>query len=149
MEHCQRLFGWVSWQVIGVKLLCLIGELVWCVVCSGTLVAVGLKPTEDERRHWRLMEAYASELDKKAAPAKEETDGITAASIEAEPLPYTPSMLMRQVTKYSLRPEEKIRSVKSIQQNKGTGRHQAVNTNLKPDLWRVVYDSLKTRTKVP
>ncbi len=118
--------------------------------CSNTLVAVGLKPTEDEDRHWRLMEAFASEDEEE----KDETDGLSpknrsfmmADSGPSEP--YTPSLLMRQVTKHSLGRGQQVSKMKSIRHDKSTGRNQAVNTNLRPDLWRVLYDSIKARTKV-
>ena len=68
-------------------------------------------------------------------------------SDSAPSISYTPSLLMRQLTKQSLGPEQAM-SVRDFKQNKATGRNQAVNTNLRPDLWKVVYDSVKTLSKV-
>lgn len=99
------------------------------------------------------MEAFASE----GGEEKDETDGLSPGSptdeadsaLPGPPLAYTPSLLMRQVTKYSLGPpEQQVRSMRSLKQNKATGRNQAVNTNLRPDLWRVVYDTVRQRSKV-
>ena len=137
--------------------------IVLCCVCvsSGAMIAVGLKPTRDESRHWDALKGIvvsnrqdssstqppvlqASHHPKDTSIIRhvsgydyfEATDGVG---------PAPPSSLVRQ----SLQPTSlRQMSVQSYKTDKATGRNQAIRTELKPDLWKLAVNSIRASTKV-
>ena len=111
---------------------------------SGMLRVVGLEPTAEEKRHWEALQgmvattnispqdmpdmAIRSSLTPKDAAAIRRITGHSIHRVtpgEASPIVTTPT------------------GVRGAVYNKGTGRNLAIKTQLKPDLWKVAYQSIR------
>ena len=130
-------------------------------------VAVGLKPTRSESRHWDIVKGLVV--------GEEGTDGaegsfmqssyhlrdrsivrqmsrqlkFSALSSIAQPcvVPDAP-YAMPQLSTCSTDQQQSMMSMPSYRLNKSTGRNHAICTELKPDLWKVLYNSIKAHGKV-
>lgn len=127
---------------------------------------MGLKPTKDESRHWDAVKGIVLSQMQERAREQDETDGgapgpvsmgtyhpakdthvvqhlarrdfkATAAADSADTA--TKSVLHRHVSV----PRRQV-SV-SAYRPATSGRKQAVQTELKPDLWKVAFNSIRSR----
>lgn len=137
-------------------------------------VAVGLKPTQSESRHWDIVKGLVlGKMEGGEEEEEEETDGPEGSPMRpshhprersiishmsrrefpslsfrtAQPGVAGPDSFTQQLSRLSRRSvgQQQSMSVRSYKQDKCTGRNQAIHTELKPDLWKVVLNSIKTK----
>ena len=124
---------------------------------------MGLEPTEDEALHWDAIKGVMlGEL------TNDETDQTAPSQLtmQASHHPRDRSLL-RHMSGYDFGrtetdggrlfksrlisvPSKRSRqmSVQSYRADKGTGRNQAMRVELKPDLWKLLFNSIQNVTKV-
>ncbi len=134
-------------------------------VCSNTMVAVGLRPTREEARHWDAIKGIV--LDNKAPQSDSNEPSVfiqashrpkdtplmrhvsgrdfssTLSRMETDgAAPLSPSFLGRPVSVPS-------RQMSVRKWDKATGRSQVLPKidELKPDLWKLAFNSLRATSR--
>ena len=135
--------------------------------CSGTLKFVGLRPFDDENRHWVAVNhsiAVQQLKDNKTLQPRQKAKLERESSITARE-----SAAVRALTGYSIRtthpsigglrsPVTTPSPVEEVDFGLAEPSHEfdaraawkrVRNTELKPDLWKLAYNSLKTQVTLP
>ena len=131
-------------------------------IYSNTLVAVGLRPTREESRHWDAVKGIV--LNKLQEDSSQNQDVMIQASHSAKDTP-----LIRHVSGYDfssailapsvVEPDggaapqpflaRKATSVSGRQMSvRATGRSQVIPMEPKPDIWKLAFNSIRTLSKV-
>lgn len=104
---------------------------------------LGLEPTAEERRHWEALQGTIL--------TRKQANTAAAASVRSSLTPRD-AAAVRHITGRSIHrvaPGDSSPSVttptgaREAVYNKGTGRNVAIKTELKPDLWKVAYQSVR------
>ncbi len=127
---------------------------------SNTLVAVGLRPTREEGRHWDAIKSVV--LDNKPTPADQQDGSIIQCSHRPKDTPLVRHVSGRDFSSVLSRVEGdggaptspvffgRPESVSSRQMSvrradKTTGRSQVLPLDhLKPDLWKLAFNTIRT-----
>lgn len=134
---------------------------------SGTLKFVGLRPYDDENRHWVAVNhsiAVQHLKDKKTLPPRHKAELVRQSSITAKE-----SAAVRALTGYSVRaavpysslvpsptPQDEtdfgLEDVVETEREfdaRAAWKRSVIKTELKPDLWKVAYNSIKSQMTMP
>ena len=138
-------------------------------IYSGTLKFVGLRPYDDENRHWVAVNhsiAVQHLKDKKPLRTKQKAELVRQSSITAKE-----SAAVRALTGYNVRaagpptatsplttpspreePDFGMVGVAEAEREfdaRAAWKRGVRKTELKPDLWKVAYNSIKTQVTMP
>lgn len=128
------------------------------------MVAVGLRPTREEGRHWDAMKANVLSNISETTPFSQDTSITIRASHHPKDTPLVRHLSGRDFSSIITPAEEtdgggpltppsfvggpvslpaRQASVRSFRPEKNTGRNQAIPGELKPDLWKLAVNSIK------